>query len=201
MSAGAGEISGDAPHPRTRGRPRSVMGSRRGGPPAQLAGADRTPVIADAIRIVAWLSIAAGLIHAMATVDHFGHWWAYGVFFVVLTYGQVLWGVMLLRGSGADRALLIGAIANLAIVAAWLFSRTIVVPLGPEASTTEPFGVMDIAVTLDQLVLIACVAAILRPRLLVSRGFRTLLGVHRMRLAVMLASATVFAALLGGHQH
>ena len=60
----------------------------------------RGPAIVDAVRIVAWLSITAGLIHAVAMIDHFDPWWAYGVFFMALTYGQVLWGIALLRGHG-----------------------------------------------------------------------------------------------------
>jgi len=157
--------------------------------------------IADAVRIVAWLSIAAGTIHAVATIDHFSHWWLYGVFFLALTYGQVLWGVALLRNPVSDRALRLGAIANLAIVVAWLFSRTIGVPIGPEAGSPEPIGTMDGAVVLVQLVTVAYVAMIIRPTLRVVRGLRVLIGAHRMRIGMMLASASVFAALLGGHQH
>ncbi len=162
---------------------------------------DRPAVIADAVRIVAGLSIVAGLIHAIAMIDHFDHWWAYGVFFLLLTYGQVLWGAVLLRRGVGDRALIAGALANAAIVAVWVCSRTIGMPLGPEAGSPEPLGTMDVAVTLDEVVLIAYVSAVVRPSLRPKRGFRTLLGVHRIRFAMMLGSATFFAAMLGGHQH
>ncbi|MBA3747056.1 MAG: hypothetical protein H0W96_06125 [Solirubrobacterales bacterium] len=161
----------------------------------------RTPEIADAVRIVAGVSIAAGLIHAIASIDHFTHWWAYGVFFLLLTYGQVLWGVALLRRPAGDRTLRNGALANIAIVVVWLYSRTIGLPLGPEAGHRQPVGVMDVAASLDQLVLAAYVAAILTPRLRAVRGFSALLGRHRVRIGMALSSATFFAALLGGHQH
>jgi hypothetical protein len=157
--------------------------------------------IAEAVRIVAGLSLAAGAIHAVAMADHLSHWWLYGVFFLVVTYGQVLWGVALLRGRVGDRGLARGAYANLAIVAVWLVSRTLGVPIGPDAGSTEPVGVMDVAATFDQLVLVAYVAAILRPRLRGARGFRALLGRHRIRIGMMLGSASVFASLLGGHHH
>ncbi len=157
--------------------------------------------IADAVRIVAWLSIAAGTIHAIATLDHFSHWWLYGIFFLTLTYGQVLWGVALLRNPVSDRALRIGALANIAIVVAWLYTRTIGVPIGPEAGAPEPIGTMDGAAVLVQLVAVAYVAAIVRPPLRTVRGLRVLVGAHRIRIGMMLASASVFAALLGGHQH
>ena len=61
---------------------------------------------------------------------------------------------------------------------------------------------MDVAATVDQLVLVAYVAVILRPDLRTVRGLRALLGVHRIRIGMMLCSASVFAALLGGgHAH
>jgi len=163
--------------------------------------ADRPAAIADAVRIVAWLSLSAGAIHALATIDHFSHWWLYGAFFLVLTYGQVLWGIALLRKPVTERNLIRGASANLAICAVWLFSRTVGVPIGPEAGSPEPVGVMDVAATLDQLVLVAYVVAIVRPGLRDMRGLRTLIGVHRLRLGMMLCSVTVFASLIGGHGH
>lgn len=175
-----------------------AAGATPGGRPLAL---DRPAPVADAAKVVAWLSLAAGAIHAIATVDHFSHWWLYGVFFLVLTYGQVLWGVALLRKPPSDRNLRLGAYANLAAVGVWLFTRTIVVPLGPEAGSTEPVGVMDVSVVLDQLVLAAYVALIVRPPLRTVRGLRVLIGAHRIRLGMMLCSATFFAAMLGGHSH
>lgn len=161
----------------------------------------RTVVVADAIRMVAGLSIAAGAIHALAMIDHFSHYWLYGVFFLALTYGQVLWGVALLRRPVDDRGLAVGALANLAIVATWVVSRTVGVPLGPDAGRPEVVGAMDVAATLDQLVLAAYVVAILRPRLRGARGFSALMGRHRVRIGSALGSASVVAALLGGHHH
>ena len=60
---------------------------------------------------------------------------------------------------------------------------------------------MDVAATLDQLILVAYVALIVRPALRAVRGLRTLLGAHRIRIGMMLCSASFFAALLGGHAH
>ncbi len=187
------------PRPRPTGGARHVAArrpARTGAPPAE-----RPAVVADAVKIVAWLSLAAGVIHAVAMIDHFSHWWLYGLFFMVLTYGQVLWGAGLLRKPATDRNLRFAAYANLAIVAVWIYSRSIGVPIGPEAGSPEPVGVMDVAAALDEIALAVYVAVIVRPELRIVRGLRTLLGVHRIRLGMMLCSATVFAALLGGHAH
>lgn len=184
---------------RAAGRPAARPASRSD---ATTDPAPERPVaVAEAVKIAAWLSLAAGAIHAIAMVDHFSHWWLYGAFFLALTYGQVLWGIALLRKPASDRNLKLGALANLAIVAVWLFSRTIGVPLGPDAGRPEPVGVMDVAATVDQLVLAAYVAVVVRPDLRVARGLRALVGVHRVRIGMMLCSASVFAAMLGGHHH
>jgi hypothetical protein len=189
----AGELLDAPPEPeRVAGEPAA---------PADAALPGRPHAIADAVRVVAWLSIAAGAIHAIATIDHFSHWWLYGFFFLALTYGQVLWGIALLRNPVSDRNLTHGAIANLAIVAVWLCSRTLGVPIGPDGGRTEAVGVMDVAATLDQLVLAVMIAMIVRPHLRTTRGLRVLIGAHRMRIGMMLASASVFAGMLGGHHH
>jgi hypothetical protein len=190
----------------------------RAEPPAQLpaaAGAPRVEGTAsdaardardgaralDARRLAACLSLTAGAIHAIATIDHFSHIWLYGAVFLVFTYGQVLWGMAVLRGRLGRRGLVAGLVANLAIVALWAVSRTVGVPLGPEAGDPEPLGTMDIAATVDELALVAYVLAVVRPDLRVRRGMLVLLGAHRIRLGVALCSASFFAALLGGHAH
>ncbi len=139
--------------------------------------------------------------HAIATVDHFSHYWLYGVFFLAISYGQVIWGAALWRNRLSARGLRLGAYANLAIVVVWVLSRTVGVPLGPYTWDAEPIGLADGAATIDQLVLVAYIAVILRPHLRTRRGLRVLLGPHRVRLGIMLCSASVFAGLLGGHQH
>jgi hypothetical protein len=207
VSASAGDLVegstprdlGEASSRRAAAASRHAAASR---PRADTAPAWRRPgAVADAVRMVAGLSLAAGAIHALAMIDHFAHYWLYGVFFLVLTYGQVLWGLALLRRPVGERSLAIGALANLAIVAVWVVSRTVGVPLGPDAGRPEAVGAMDVAATLDQLVLAAYVAAILRPRLRDARGFKALMGRHRVRIGTALCSASVFAALLGSHHH
>ncbi|MEO6714193.1 MAG: hypothetical protein ABIM89_12295 [Mycobacteriales bacterium] len=173
--------------------------------PAASGGADLAQpscsALGDAVRIAAGLSLTAGVVHAIATVDHFSHYWLYGVFFMVVTYGQVLWGIALWRNRASARALRIGAYANVAIVAVWVLSRTVGVPIGPYTWDAEPIGLADAAATIDQLLLAAYVTVVLRPELRVVRGLRVLVGTHRVQIGMMICSASVFAGMLGGHQH
>jgi hypothetical protein len=198
----AGALAGGRRAPAADAGPTGPLAGPTGPTAAPAAGLDgyRAAQLADALRIAAWLSIAAGLIHAIAMIDHFSHYWLFGVFFLVLTYGQVLWGIALLRGRATEQMLRSGVLANLAIVAIWLVSRTAGLPFGPNAGDPEAVGPMDVAATLDQLVLVSYVALLLVPELRDGR-LRALIGCHRMRFGIMLCSASVFTAMLGGHQH
>ena len=160
-----------------------------------------TEALRECIRIAAGLSVSVGVIHAIGTVDHFSHYWLYGVFFMLVTYGQVLWGIALWRDRASARTLAIGAYANLAIVAIWLVSRTIGIPFGPYAFDAEPIGIADAAATADELLIAAYVAVILLPRLRTVRGLRVLRGPFRVHIGMMMCSASVFAGILDGHGH
>lgn len=147
------------------------------------------------------LSIAAGVIHAVAMVDHFSHWWAYGVFFLVITYAQVLWGIWMYRHPHDRRVLVAGAVGNLLIVGVWIVSRTVGVPIGPDTWNPERVGAMDIMASLDQIVLALIVVTLVAPAGRLGRRLGWLAGAQAMRLGIMLCSASFFAILLGAHHH
>ena len=67
----------------------------------------------------------------------------YGAFFLALAAAQLAYaGAVLARPS---RALLVaGAVASALVVALWLQTRLVGVPLGPGAGEREPFGLLDL---------------------------------------------------------
>jgi len=174
---------------------------------ARPAGAQRTaqaaplPVRSQTLVIVAALAAAAGAIHAVAMVDHFDHYWLYGAFFLVVTYAQILWGIWVYRHPQDRRALVAGAVGSLVVVAVWVVSRTVGVPVGPDAWEAESIGAMDLVATIDQVVLAAFVVAIVAPSSRLGARLRWLAGAHAVRIGIMLCSASVFSMLLGSHSH
>lgn len=172
-------------------------GTQEGRPPPQSAPQGNSQTIVAACAI----SAAAGVIHAVAMVDHFDHYWAYGVFFLLVTYFQVLWAVWVYRHSGDRRALTAGAIVSIAISAVWLVSRTVGVPIGPEAGDPERIGAMDVVATVDQLVLAGLLVTLLTPAGWFGRRLAWISGATAVRMGVMLCSASLFAMLLGSHAH
>ena len=109
----------------------------------------------------ALLAIAAGLIHAVAAVSHFGQYWLFGVFFAVLAPAQIAWGALVYRG--AARSLLVaGAWGSAGVALLWLVTRTVGLPIGPHAGAPEAVGPLDGLATLDEQVVVILVLALLR---------------------------------------
>jgi MFS family permease len=124
-----------------------------------LAAERRGPTVCAA----AALSLVAGLVHLWVAPEHFEEWWGYGAFFLVGAAAQLLYAPLVLRWP--TRAVLIAGIAgNLAIVALYLLTRTVGIPLlGPEAGVVEGIGFADVCATTSELGIgVALGAALLR---------------------------------------
>jgi len=109
------------------------------------------------------LSLLAALIHLWATPEHFEEWWGYGAFFLVAALAQVLYAPLVL--AWPTRMVLLGGIAgSLAIVALYLLTRTVGIPLfGPGAGEVEGVGFMDLCATASEVgIAVALGAALLR---------------------------------------
>ena len=121
--------------------------------PASLAPPARRSLAGERNRIiilVAGVSWAAAFVHGAVTSAHFAEYWLFGVFFVLVAVLQFGWGAWIYRNPGADR-LWVGAIGNLLVVLVWTLSRTVGVPLGPEAWHPEAIGFVDMMATLDEV--------------------------------------------------
>jgi hypothetical protein len=132
----------------------------------------------DAIYLAALLSLATGIVHAMVTVEYWNEWWGYGAFFIAAALGQVMYGLLLfihpwrydatggVNGGGyraARRVFLAGAWANASIVALYIVTRTIGIPVfGPEAGQVEPVTALSLIVQIAELLLIAYLVRAIR---------------------------------------
>jgi hypothetical protein len=147
------------------------------------------------------LSMFAGVIHAKALFDHVGHYWLFGACFGALTYAQVLWAVWIYRRPNDRRSLLPAAVASLAVIAVWVVSRTVGLPIGPWAGLPEPLGVADVTASLDEVVLAGVILAMLRPDRRIAARLAWLNGANCVRVGWMLAALSLLAVLLGSHTH
>ena len=124
------------------------------------------------------LSIAAGVSHGLVAPEHLREWWGYGLFFALAATGQVFFGGLLMAApwrydatggltperTGPERALyLAGMVANGAVIALYVVTRTVGVPfLGPAAGQVEPLGPGGVVTTLFEAALVGVLAALWR---------------------------------------
>ena len=89
--------------------------------------------------------IGATVIHGTVVAHHFQQWPAAGVFFLVLQVVEVSLAVTAIYAWGPRTAQVV-VLTGFATVLVWLASRTLGMPIGPEAfQLPEPVGVPDLA--------------------------------------------------------
>lgn len=118
-----------------------------------------------AVIVIAVASVGAAAVHAAVVPEHFEEAASYGVFFTIAAVVQLVYSVLLLVRP--SRLLVATGIAgNVALISLWLLTRTIGIPLGPDAGSAESFGVLDIlASSCEAMVVLAGIAALARGRL------------------------------------
>jgi hypothetical protein len=99
----------------------------------------RAEAVDDPVLIAAGLSLLAGTVHAGLTPHHFAHSVVLGTGFAAAAIGQTAWTAAARHGV-SERLARAGIALNLAILVAYLVSRTVGLPWGPH----EPFGVLDV---------------------------------------------------------
>ena len=102
------------------------------------------------------LSIVAGVIHAAVVPEHLAEWWVSGAFFLLAAVFQIVWAIVIVFRPSANVSTT-GALANGAIIAVWALSRTIGLPIGPEAWVPEPVSTVDATATLLEVLLVVSV--------------------------------------------
>jgi hypothetical protein len=116
------------------------------------------------VQAAAAASGVAALVHASVITVHFGEYWLFGLFFLLVTPLQLVWGVVAWNRPDAERLLRAGAIGNGLIVLVWLVSRLVGLPFGPNVWEPEAIGIKDLIATYDEIAVVVLVALVLRGR-------------------------------------
>jgi hypothetical protein len=109
------------------------------------------------------LSLFAGYIHVAYVDSHLQEWWAYGAFFIAAANVQVLFAALLVRWPRRWLPFA-GIVANLAIIAMYVVTRTSGIPLGPHKRVVETAGATDWLTTAAQVGIIVCLLGMLDGR-------------------------------------
>lgn len=113
---------------------------------------------------LAVVSAGAAGIHFAVIQSHFEEYWLFGVFFAVVAWLQAVWAILLVARPSRT-VLLSGALTNAAVVAIWIASRTVGIPLGPDSGVAEAVTLPDITATAFEIVLVIGSLALLSSRI------------------------------------
>jgi len=113
---------------------------------------------------LAVLSAGAAGIHFAVIQSHFEEYWLFGVFFAVVAWLQAVWAILVVARPSRT-ILLSGALVNAVVVAIWIATRTVGIPLGPESGTAEAVTLPDVTATAFEIVLVLGPLALLSSRL------------------------------------
>jgi len=158
------------------------------------APADRAVRLEQAVVLLAALSWVAALIHAVVVPEHWQEYRPYAVCFTALAAAQAGWSIAVFRGP-TPTLLRAGAVLSAGVVAVWVLSRTVGLPLGPEPGRPEAVGVIDVAATLAELAIVAAAAAFWRDWPDVD------VAPWALRLGTVILVGAGVALTLGGHAH
>ncbi len=149
---------------------------------------------ADAVSLTAGVSLAVGVIHAVATPGHFSELWLYGVLFGVVAVAQVAWAVLLYKRP-EPTLMRKAALANAFVIGAWIMAHTVGIPFGEPGP--ETMGTLGIMATVDEVFLV------LTPWLLPAVALKGSRGERRRYewAAIALCVASFSAVLLAGGHH
>jgi hypothetical protein len=114
---------------------------------------------------LASLSAAAAAIHFAVVFEHFADDTLYGVFFLVLSWAQLIWPALLLWRP-SRLWLWLGMAGNAAVLAVYIASRTVGLPFGPDLRHPESVGALDVmSCVLEFALVIGCLVLLWRPSL------------------------------------
>lgn len=126
-------------------------------PPDPVARTDRW-ALAAAVAVT-----TTGALHLVAALEHLGHDVRFAAFFLGVGAVQACVGPGLYRGARPLRASAVLA-ATVALLLAYLYSRTVGLQIGPHADRPEDPDAVGLAVVVCELVTVAAVAALLPAR-------------------------------------
>jgi len=114
---------------------------------------------------LASLSVGAAAIHFAVVFEHFAEYALYGAFFLVISWAQLIWPVVLLWRP-SRLWLWLGIAGNAVIIAVYAASRTVGLPFGPDLHSPESVGALDVmSCVLEFGLIVGCAALLWRPSL------------------------------------
>ncbi|MDQ1635716.1 MAG: hypothetical protein QOJ32_2525 [Frankiaceae bacterium] len=151
--------------------------------------------------VAAAASLGSAGIHFAVLPEHWLEWVGAGLFFGVVAWLQVGWAVALVQTRNRLVPAL-GALGQLGVVGVWVLSRTVGLPIGPQAGEAEPVAFIDVLSTVLEVTAAVCAGLLLTTvaRRALRRGV-FVGGTGVLALGVAVATTASLVPSIGGHEH
>jgi hypothetical protein len=151
--------------------------------------------------VAAAASLGSAGIHFAVLPEHWLEWVGAGLFFGVIAWLQVGWAIALVQ-TRHRLVPLLGALGQLGVVGVWVVSRTVGLPMGPQAGEAEAVSFIDVLSTILELLAAVCAALLLTSvaRQALRRGV-LVGGTSVLALGVAVATTASLVPSVGGHEH
>lgn len=118
-------------------------------------------------KIVGACVIISGFVHGLVAPEHFREWWGYGVFFLAASICLIGFGLALVTDAIDPRYMpgdvpslrrvmySVGAVGNVSILALYVLTRTVGIPLGPGSGSVEAVGAIDLVAKTTEVLAVA----------------------------------------------
>ena len=170
---------------------------------ATTGGGDPTAELAPLLRAcIAACAVGAAAIHLAMVPSHMSEWAAEGVAFVISGWIQLAIAALVLVRN--RRWVLVAAVvSNLAFIGAYLVTRTVGAPFGPQQGVTEPTAFVDLAcVGLEVAMVVLALLALSRPRLTAGWNHQSLVLASIVPVAALIfATSAVTSESASNHGH
>ena len=135
--------------------------------------------------------VGSAAIHAAVIPEHLAEWTAAGLFFILLSAGELAVAGLLLARVRQRTALLAATAISVAPLLLWLYSRTSGLPFGPEAGIPESVGLPDCLACLLEVVSLLAAIALLRSTRWLARRSRASSHVHGLAVVALICMTVI----------
>jgi hypothetical protein len=131
-------------------QPVTLMNSSRKG--GVLPSSNR-PVL-----VLGGLSLVTAVAHGAVIDEHLQEFAPFGIFFALVAAAELAWAGAVVGRPGPQTTA--GGVAlNLGLITLWVVSRTLGLPIGPQAAVAEPVGHLDLLCTIAEVAIVVALSA------------------------------------------
>jgi predicted branched-subunit amino acid permease len=110
------------------------------------------------VLVLGGLSLVTAVAHGAVIDEHLREFAPFGLFFALVAVAELAWAAAVVKRP-SPQTTAVGVVLNLGLVTFWVVSRTLGVPIGPQAGMVEPVGRLDLLCTIAEVAIVVALSA------------------------------------------